>query len=51
MIRNEINKTILANINEPVNPILISSLKSLGKLVFPYKCFLQLRTSDSDKRK
>ena len=51
LIRNEIKKVIVENNNDPFNPILNSSLKALGKLVFPSKCFVQLSTSDSDKRK
>ena len=51
LVINEINKVILANSKDPFNPIINSSLKDLGKLVFPSKCFLQLSTSASDKRK
>ena len=50
-IVNEIRKVIIARNKDPFNPILNSSLKFLGKLLFPSKCFLQLSTSASDKRK
>ena len=51
LIRNEIRKVVVANNKDPFNPILNSSFKLFGKLLFPSKCFLQLSTSDSDKRK
>ena len=51
LIKNETVKKITANKREPLKHILISSLKLFGKLLLPSKCFLQLFTSDSDKRK
>tara|TARA_B100000945_G_C20053517_1_gene444687 strand:- start:105 stop:440 length:336 start_codon:yes stop_codon:yes gene_type:complete len=50
-IKNDIKKVIVANSKDPFNPIVSSSLKLLGRLLFPSKWFLQLLTSDSDKRK
>ena len=51
LIRNELDRDINANKKDPFNPILNSSLNPLGKLLLPSRCFLQLSTSDSDKRK
>ena len=51
LIRNETIKVIAAKNKDPFNPILNSSFKLFGKLLLPSKCFLQLLTSASDKRK